>query len=588
MTIPRRLTHIIGLLLLALALSGCSGPAERIWLRAPAWNRAGLLANVPLVDPVTMALDDTGNIHLFLFGGDEDAYYPRVITLNRKAEVVSDRTYETALIRPDQSQILWDGRALQLFWISDQGLYNARVERGTADLSGPPLLLSGDVRVSSYDVAQGTDGVMAIWYAGSQEDPGLYVLPPGDPTGEATLVDRLGILPNVGYDGTGTLHATWTRYPPGENHPQFFYGAYQNGLYVPGQESMVLEPRAGTTRVYGPWLGLDQQDVYLLWTITPRIGPQAGMAATYYMRFPPGQPDAASPVGRLSIPYTYHLDYQSTPNSVLEVGPRVVLGSEASSGNTYISELALDPAPAPELAVAFHTRLEYLRRKEQGQVSAVYFQAGMPVTYQQITFTPASSGFPAILSDQGGQLYITWLENGAESGYDVYFSSTAPDIRKALGSLTWDDVGRLGPEVVFGLMGGAVLVPLALTWVVAPLIVLGVTSVIRRKDESFTSLGVLASLALAIAAYWVSKLLLMSTIADYVPFSAWLPFIPPALSLPLKVGVPLLIAGFALAVAWRYSYGRDRPSPFFFLIFYMAVDSILTMAVYGVTFYGAF
>jgi hypothetical protein len=129
--------------------------------------------------------------------------------------------------------------------------------------------------------------------------------------------------------------------------------------------------------------------------------------------------------------------------------------------------------------VAFHTRLAYLRRKEQGQVSAVYFQAGAPVTYQQITFTPASSGFPAILSDQGDQLYITWLESGAESGYDVYFSSTAPDIRKALGSLTWDDVGRLGPEVVFGLLGGAVLVPLALAWVVAPLIVLGITSVIR-------------------------------------------------------------------------------------------------------------
>jgi hypothetical protein len=80
----------------------------------------------------------------------------------------------------------------------------------------------------------------------------------------------------------------------------------------------------------------------------------------------------------------------------------------------------------------------------------------------------------------------------------------------------------------------------------------------------------------------------MSTMADYVPFSAWLPFIPPALNLPLKVGIPLLIAGLALAVAWRYSYGRDRPSPFFFLIFYMVVDSVLTMAVYGVTFYGAF
>jgi hypothetical protein len=578
--------HLIWLPLLALVLSACSGPAERIWLSAPGWNRAGLVANTPLVDPVTMALDDAGNIHLFLFGEDGDALRPRVITVNREAEVVSDRAYEVTLKRPDQSRIVWDGGTLQLFWLSDQRLYTARLEPGTRDM-GPPLLLSADAKVASYDVAQGANGAMAIWYAGSQEDPGLYALPAGDPGGEATLVDPLGIAPNLGYDDDGMLHATWARYPPGENHPQFFYGAYPDGRYAPGAETVVLEPRVGTTRVYGPWLGLDKQDVYLLWTIIPRIGPRSGMAATYYVRFPPGRPAAASPVGQLSIPYEYHLDYQPFPDGSLQTGPRVALGSAAPYNNTYISELVLDPAQAPELAIAFHTRLAYLRRKEQGQVSVVFFQDGAPVGYQQITFTPANSGFPAVLSDEAGQLYITWLESGAESGYNVYFSSTAPDIRKALSGLTWDDVGRLGPELLFGLLGGAVLVPLAMAWIIAPLVVIGVTSVIRRRDESFTNTGVLVSLALAMGAYWVSKLLLMPTIPDYVPFSAWLPFIPPVLKLPLQVGVPLLIAGLALALAWRYTYGRDRPSPFFFLLIYMAVDSVLTMSVYGVTFYGA-
>jgi hypothetical protein len=586
MTVFRQLMYLTGLPLLALMLSACSGPAERVWLSAPGWNRAGLVANTPLVDPATMALDGAGNIHLFLFGEDEDAPRPRVITLNRKAEVVSDRVYEVALKRPDQSRIVWDGEALRLFWLSDQGLYTARLEGETGDMS-PPLLLSTDAKVVSYDVAQGADGAMAIWYAGSQEDPGLYALPSGDPGGEATLVDPLGIAPNLGYDDDGTLHATWAHYPPGDNHPQFIYGAYPDGRYAPGEETMVLEPRVGTTRVYGPWLGLDEGDVYLLWTVIPSIGPRSGMAATYYLHFPPGQPAAASPVGRLSIPYDYHLDYQPFPNSGLQTGPRVALGSAVPYDNTYISELILDPALAPELAIAFHTRLAYLRQKEQGQVSAVFFEDGAPVGYQQITFTPANSGFPAILSDESGQLYITWLESGAESGYDVYFSSTAPDIRAALRSLTWDDLGRLGPEVLFGLLGGVVLVPLALAWIIAPLVVFGLSSVIRRQDESFTSLGVLISLALVIAAYWVSKLLLMPTIPNYVPFSAWLPIIPTAFNLPLQVGVPLLITGLALAIAWRYTYGRDRPSPFFFLLIYMAVDSVLTMAVYGVTFYGA-
>ncbi len=272
----------------------------------------------------------------------------------------------------------------------------------------------------------------------------------------------------------------------------------------------------------------------------------------------------------------------------MKTGPGVILRPETNGGNSFISELAIDPAQAPEVAIAFHTKLAYLRRKEQGQVSTLFFQDGEPFAYQQISFTPASSGYPAILSDQAGQLYITWLESGADSGYDVYFSSTAPDIRNVLEGITWGDVGRLGAETLFGFLGGAMLAPLALAWVVAPLVVLGLTSVIRRKDESFTSPGVIISLTLAIAAYWVGKLALLPTIHDYVPFSAWLPFIPSPLNLPLQVGVPVLISGLALVVAWRYTYGHDRPSPFFFLLIFVAVDGILTMAVYGVTVYGAF
>jgi len=584
----RRLIRFTWLPLLALAMTACSDQPERIWLNAPGWNRAGLVANTPLVDAVTMALDDQGNIYLFLFAGDEDAYTPRVIALDRSAEVIWDRSYEMALTRPDQSQILWDGQALQLYWLSGQKLYNTQLEAETGDWLNPPLLLSGDVKVASYDVARHPDGAMAIWYAGSQEAPGLYALPRGDPSGEVTLIDSLGIRPNVQYDGGGTLHVAWSRYPPGENHPQFLYATYRDDLYGSGQETIVLEPRVGTSRIYGPWLGLDDRDVYLLWTITPRIGPSAGMATTHYMHFPLGQPASASAVGQLVIPYTYHLDYQSLSEVGLKTGPSVILGPESPGGNNFISELAIDPAQAPEVAIAFHTKLAYLRRKEQGQVSTVFFRDGAPLAYQQISFTPASSGYPAILSDPAGELYITWLESGAESGYNVYFSSTAPDIRKALGGITRGDVGQLGAETLFGFLGGVMLAPLALAWVVAPLVVLGLTSVIRGRDESFTSPGVIISLILSIVAYWVSKLALMPTIQDYVPFSAWLPFIPSGLNPLLQVGVPLLMGGLALAVAWRYTYGRDRPSLFFFLLVYVAVDGVLTMAVYGVTFYGAF
>jgi hypothetical protein len=229
--------------------------------------------------------------------------------------------------------------------------------------------------------------------------------------------------------------------------------------------------------------------------------------------------------------------------------------------------------------------VQYQMRKEQNQISTLFFERGNPTGYQLVSFTPTSSGYPSIVSDERGQLYLTWLEQARQPGYLVYFASTAPDIQGALNRLTWNDVGQLSAETIFGLLGGVVLIPLVLMWLVVPLIALGLTSFIRR-DEALLSFGVLISLALALITYWISKLALFPGITDYVPFSAWLPFIPLSLNLPLQAGVPLIITGLALFAAWRYTYNRDRPSTLLFILIYAVVDGILTMAIYGTIFYG--
>jgi hypothetical protein len=580
--------NLAWLLALILLLCACSGPAERIWLKAPGWSRARVVANIQVVDPVSMAVDDEGVIYLFLIDGEVDAASLRVIALDREADIIWDRVYQVELKHPDQTRILWTGQAIQLFWLSDQALYTVQVESRTGDMLGQPTLLSGRVKVGSYDVDTRADSQPTVWYAGNQDAPGLYALPPGELAGGAALVDAFGTQPDVQYDETGTLQTLWSRYPPGIDHPQFFYAAYPGGAYGAGRETMIMDLQVGTSRVEGPWLGLDGQYVYLLWTVTPRLGPRAGMAATYYTHFIPGQPAAPAPAGQLFIPYAYRLEYQAPPGKGLETGPRVALGPGSYEATSYISETSINPALAPEVAIAFHTQLPYLRRQEQGQVSALFFRDGAPAGYQLLSFTPASSGYPAIYSDQRGQLYLTWLESGAETGYMVYFASTAPDLVEALSGLTRDDALRLGAEVAFGLLSGVLLVPLALIWVIAPMIVLGLTSVLRRRDEALTSPGVLISLVLAVGLYWVSKFAFMPGMSDYVPFSAWLPTIPSVLQLPLQAGVPVLTAGFALWTAWRYTYAQDRPGAFFFFAIYALVDAVLTMAVYGTLFYGAF
>lgn len=587
-----RIVHlrILGWLLpLILALTACAGQPERLWLNAPGWSRAQRVGRTRATDPVPIALDDAGHTYLFLTGADDGASHPRVIALDRSADVVLDRTIEEIeLISSQKPSLLWDGKAFQLFWLSRQRLYNAQVDT-TGSLSNPPVLLSAETTVGDYDVARDAGGSMTIWYAGTRQEPGLYALPTGKLTGEATLVDADGVRPDLQYDDAGTLHAIWAHYPPGPGDKPFFYAAYPGGVYRPGQATMVVKPRlSGTTVLQGPHLGLDRQNAYILWSTTFYTGPQAGTAETDYVYFPKNQPASVSSVRQLHVPYLYDLPYRALPGGELKAGPRVPLGSEFRGGGTFITDVATDPVPEQELAIAFHVRLAYRMRQEQPQIGTVFFRGGIPTSYQLLTFTPANSTAPALLSDEAGWLYIAWLERGDPPGRNVYFASTAPEIQQALAGITPDDAGRVSAETLFGILAGALLLPFALVWIIVPVIVISLASLIRGDDERWTSFGTIASLSAAFIAYWAGKLAFLPGMLDYVPFSAWLPVIPSWLEAPLRIGVPLLIAGLALAAARYYIRSRDSRSAFVFMLIYCVVDSILTMAVYGVLVYAAF
>jgi hypothetical protein len=578
---------ILGLFLgLLLALTACAGSIERLWLDAPGWSRAQRVGNTGSADPVTVALDDTGTVYFFLIHQENDVAHPRLMALNRQVETVWDHTFvEIALTRPGQPQVFWDRQGLSLFWMSDQSLYHARVDMDGHLVAGP-VLLSGDVQVASFDAVFDTKGQVSVWYAGARRAPGLYALPTGDLEGQAILVDAEGVQPDLQYDEAGALHATWAHYPPGYGDNRLFYGVYPEGIYQPGQGTVVAAPRLGTsTALQGPRLGMDGAQVYLLWTELTRTGLEAGAVRAFYLAFPQGRPDLASEVRQWFVPSTYDLDYKAFPDRALQASERAPLGA---FGTSNITELTPNPKVAQELVVTFRVRVEYLRRKEQGQVSAAFFQGGEAQAYQLLSFTSVDSTSPAIVSDAAGQLYLTWLERGAGPGFKVYFASTAPDIRKGLNALTQRDVLHLSADAVFGMMSGVLLIPFVLVWLIAPVILIGLTSLVRGESERLISPGSLISLGLALLAFWAGKFISLPQMQDYVPFSAWLPIIPSWMDLLLQVGVPLFFAGLGLLLAWQFTYRRQHASLFFFVVIYALVDGLLTMAVYGVLVYGAF
>ncbi len=590
MTTFRRFFRFLGpLLLLTVVLTACADQPERFWLKSPGWSRAQLMDNTRVGDTVPITLDDAGRIYLFVISASNDVSQLRVVALDRQVDIAWDRTYEEIeLTRPAKPHILWDGEVLQLFWLSGQGLYNTQVDV-TGRLLAPPNLLSGETMVSHYNVARNASGTIAAWYAGTRDVPGVYALPPGNLTGEATLVDAAGVRPDLQYDDAGTLHVTWAHHPPGSGDKPFFYAAYPDGYYRPGQERVIATPRAvGTTALEGPQLGLDGQYAYVFWTLIFYSGLEAGTARAEYVYFPKGQPSSASSAHQWGVPYSYDLPYQAFREGDLKAGARVPMGSEFRGGATYITDLTTNHASEQELVITFHARLAYLMRKQQSQVGAGFFQDGVLTGYQLLSFTPSRSTYPAIFSDEAGQLYLTWLEKGALPGWVVYFASTAPDIREALDNVTSDDVGRLSAETLFGILTGIVLIPFAVVWIAPSLIVLALTGRLRGAEERLTGSGTIVSLALALITLWGIKMTIFPGMFEYVPLSAWLPIIPSWLKPLLQLGVPLLIAGLAFLAARYYTGRKEVYSVFLFMIIYTVVDAILTMAVYGVLVYAAF
>jgi len=117
-------------------------------------------------------------------------------------------------------------------------------------------------------------------------------------------------------------------------------------------------------------------------------------------------------------------------------------------------------------------------------------------------------------------------------------------------------------------------------------VMLFLTSPLRKEDAPLLRPGTLISLALAIGAFWIAKLFIFPGLFAYVPFSAWIPIIPTGWFAPLRIGTPIVIGLVAVFTAIWFTYARENRSPLFFTLFYGLVDGLLTLALYGVIFWG--
>lgn len=571
-------------------LVGCGGAPERVWLKAPGWSRGLLVGRTVSTDPVSVAALDDGRVAFLLTSQEPNGAQHLVVTVYDAAGIPFwSVDYPGAYNRIESPRLALGAAGLHLIWIDELSLYGSLVDPQDGHELTSPVLLSGEDPVNDFDVAIDSQGIPLVWYAGPRRNPGLKEIAIAGRSIEAVWVDPRGVRPDIEFDGSGHLAGGWAHHPEGLGDIEFLYAISDNDRFTPGSGTVVASPAVSSSAVFqGPLFALGAERAFVFWTIIERTGLSAGSAQSSYVSFPIDEPNRESGHLTLLVPTSYDLPYQDFEAASLRLGPRVPLPVEGSGRTSFITDLADLEVPGLELLLSFSTRVNYLLRKNNQQIGSLLFSDGVPSTYELISFSPRASQRPALAAGADGNLHLTWVEKGEGVGFIVYYTSTHPRLQETLGRLTWGDAQRLSADAAFGFVTGALLSPVAIgIWGIGPLIVLAVTSFIRRDDEGLFGPGTLLSIAASFALFWSMKPILISGIGEYVPFSAWIPIIPEWLEDPLRIGVPVLIGLLGGAVAWAFTYRIERRSPFIFFIIYAAVDAFLTTGLYGVLFYGA-
>ncbi|RLD11932.1 MAG: hypothetical protein DRI56_00295 [Chloroflexota bacterium] len=573
--------------------------AEKIWVKSPDWSRAISLGITNIGDQVPIVISPEGDVYTFLIQMDEEfpnEYYPALVSVGKDGRLAWRKTLDIVIKQPDLPKMLLAEDGIYLFWIGAHNLYTAKVDFN-GDLIDEPISLSAGEVIGTYAVARNENGKIDIWYSGKRGDPGLFAFTLGTDPSEKQLIDPEGVQISLTYDKNNVLHAVWANYPAGYGDAVFYYANYQDGDVVLDRQAEIFRQGVSPALlIKGPVLALDFKNVYVFWNVYVNAGLEAGNLETRYVVLTSGTEERITEPMKTHVPIGYKLKYEILPNSSLNTGERVVLAKYMGPATSQLEDISANTSQIAETAIVFSSKTQYLWSKSKRQVNIVYLKDGEPTSYQPISFTVSLSTAPTIASDTEGNLYLTWLEN-KYVGNNVYFATTAPAMQGALNEITLTDVTTIIGETLFGIVAGVTLMPLiGIVWGGIALSVLVVNVLFKRfNNKSIKIIGETLSIGLALAIYWTNKLTTLSVIQGglsitegYVPFSAWIPGIPESFYLPLQFGFPILIGLVALYAAWYYTYKRHSPSPLYFVLIYVAVDSFFSMAIYGMVIWSAF
>lgn len=580
-------------LFVSITASACSGQAlGKLWLKADGWSRGVLLGDTAMASPIAPVIDDEGLVYTILFprvSPDVRSYAPVLARLSSDGHNLEQIPLGFEIPQPRQAKLVLGDKKIDLFWIDSNQLKTVTITKAGQVISEVQVL-STEERVDNFDLIS-WEGGYEIWYAGSQENPGIHSLYGDLNELKKRTIDPEGIRINLFDSGDGRMHASWARYPISYGDVEFFYMETVPAAEEPAERILVYTTGVSPSiRIDGPVVGIDDEVGYVIWSEAVVSGLDAGTRYTYFRYFPEEDPEALRPRMTIQVPFVANLPVSEFYDGEFDSGQRVLMHSGIPSSSS-IENVQFLEGQYQETAIVFRARSEFKWRDFRNQANVAFLSDGLVTSYQPLSYTSAESYYPSVVADQEKNLYVSWLEKG-ESAYRVYLTTTDPVKRAQIDQVTTEDYLYLSAEGLFGMLAGMVLSPFAAAaWGGIGLFAFIFNLILSQFHKPiFRKIGEYLSIAGGMGIFWFMKRATLPGLrgGEYVPFSAWIPRIPEVLHQPLTIGVPILIFLIAFLVAWFKTYGKKSGSAINFHLLYSAVDAVLSCAVYGVLIYGSF
>jgi len=567
-----------------LLLSGCSVQSDRSDKPSGDWSRGLLLGRTAAKQPVALQVDADKHVHLVWCETTADRkealHYAH---LNEQGQVMVNQPLGLHLPNPRRAQLLVDRENnLHLVWLSraegQQSLYHVLIDQDGRPAQ--PLLLSREGEdVDSFHTYLSAEGETAfVWSSQPEnEQKGIFHLVLHDVSSPTLLIPQ-GIDPFVLIDNAGTTHLAWL-YEKGISARDIYYATLEGSHVVPdGGQKLTDFEFAESAVYYGPIIGADTNNLYVLWAVQNLGGGLTPTAAyAFYVSFEPGKPSLTNP-SSISLPTETMPEYADHASpygySKLALLPPWVYSSD------FVNAPAVVSSQKNELPVALSLMIAS-RSESTIQLAMVVFSEGQPIGYQLASNTLNASVLSTLVADSDSNLHVAWIDTAGFRQYDIYYASTSPEAKMWLDRTSSDDIVLGAADLVWGIISGIGLLPIVAIWNFPPLIWVVLFYMFSGR-EYLERMGTKIGLLVSIIIYCASKLVLLPGLSTGTPF---LYQVSSDLRTTLAMAIPVIILLLALAAIYIYARRSERATIFKAYLVFSLTDGLLTVLLYAPGFF---